>query len=81
MLFLFFCREFALALVRISLGGFYDFASLDAAGANIDFSDTTLFDLGTDSLKVRVESSLVEIVGMADVVADHGLLAGNLANL
>tara|TARA_B100000614_G_C14550007_1_gene493591 strand:- start:443 stop:757 length:315 start_codon:yes stop_codon:yes gene_type:complete len=63
--------------VRISLGGFYDFASFNAAGTNIDFSDTTLFDLGTDSLKVRVESSLVEIVGMADIVADHWFFPAN----
>ena len=73
---LFFVREITGA-VRISLGGFYDFTSFNATGANIDFSDATLFDLCTDSLKVRVESSLVEIVGMADVIADHRFFPAN----
>ncbi len=59
------------------LGGFSNFAGLDATGAHINFSDATLFNHRTDSLKVWVESSFVQVMGMADVVADHWFFTAN----
>jgi hypothetical protein len=32
-------------------------------------------------LKVRVEAAFGNVVGMADIAADHGFLSANLANL
>jgi hypothetical protein len=59
------------------LSRFCDFASLNATGAYIDSSDTTLFDHCTDSLEVWVENSFVQIVGMADIIADHWFFTAN----
>ena len=59
------------------LGGFSDLARLDAAGTYINFSDATLFNHRTNSLKVWVESSFVQVMGMADIVADHWFLTAN----
>ena len=69
-----FCKIGNLAEV---LGGLYDLACFDAARTHINFSDATLFDNGTDSLEVRVESSFVQIMGMADIIADHRLFPAN----
>ncbi len=63
--------------VRRYLGGFSDFACLDTTGTYINLPDTTLFNHSADSLKVRVEFSFIQIMGMADVVADHWFLTAN----
>ncbi len=57
------------------LGGFSNFAGLGAAGA----PNATLFNHRTDSLKVWVESSFVQVMGMADIVADHWFFTANCA--
>jgi len=59
------------------LGGFGDLAGFDAGGAYIYFSDATLFNNCADSLKIWVKPSFVQIVSMADIVADHGFLSAN----
>jgi hypothetical protein len=61
------------------LGGFGDLSRLDAGGAYINFFNAALFDNRTDPLEVGIESSLVQIMGMADIVADHWFFSANCA--
>lgn len=57
--------------IFILLSCLNNFSSLDAAGADINFSDTALFDYGTYPLKVRIKSSLIQIMRMADIVSNQ----------
>jgi hypothetical protein len=35
---------------------------------------------GTNPLKVRIESAFGDVVGMADIAADHGFFSANFTN-
>lgn len=61
------------------LGCFDDLPCLDAGGADINFFDATLFDHRADPLKIGIESSFVQIMCMADIVADHWFFSANSA--
>ena len=61
------------------LRGFNDLACLNTAGAYVDLSNATLFNHCTDALKVGVESSFVQIVGMTDIITNHWFLTANCA--
>ncbi len=61
----------------VSLCGLGNLAGFDAAGAHVDPSDAAFFDKGTDPLEIGVEPSFVQVVGMADIVADHGFFSAN----
>ena len=53
------------------LRGFGNFSCLDAGGAYINFSDATRLNHRTNSLEIGIEAPFIEIMGMADIVADH----------
>ncbi len=59
------------------LGDFCYFAGFDAGRAYINFSDAPFFNHCADSLKIGVEPPFIQIVGMADIVANHWFLSAN----
>jgi hypothetical protein len=63
--------------LRRNLCGLGNLACFDAAGTHVDFSDTAFFYKGPDPLEIGVESSFVQIVGVADIIADHGFFSAN----
>ena len=48
-------------------------------GAHHDFLNPAVFQ-GAHTLKIRVEPAFGDIVGMADIAADHGLFSANFTD-
>jgi hypothetical protein len=55
-------------------GGFDNPSGLDAGRANHYLLQAPVAH-GPDALKIGIEAALVDIVGMADIIAHHGFLA------
>jgi hypothetical protein len=53
-------------------------AGLDAAGADHHFFHLPVLQR-TDSLKIRIEPAFGDIMGVADIAADHGLFPADFA--
>ena len=60
--------------IKALLGSFNDVASLDAVGADGDLLYGAILE-STNTLKVGIESALVDVVSVAHVVTYHGLFA------
>lgn len=63
--------------VVVNLGGFYYFSCFNTACTDIYFSDTALFNNRTNPLKIRIKSSLVQVVGMTDIIANQRFFSAN----
>ena len=61
----------------LELRGFGNFSRLDAGGAYVNFSDASRLDHRADSLKIGIKTSFIQVMGMADVVADHWFFSAN----
>jgi hypothetical protein len=67
-------------LLRLSSGGFGNFAALNTTGAHPYFARATLWKLDTNQLKIRIESARCPIVCMRNVIAELRALPANLTS-
>ncbi len=59
------------------LRGFGHFSRLNAGGAYINFSNATGLNHRTNSLEIGIEAPFIQIMGMADIIADHWFFSTN----
>jgi hypothetical protein len=65
---------------EVGLGGFDDFAGLDAAGADADaLAVAAAFDLGLHRAQVDVPTAAGGVIGVGDVVAELRAFAAEIA--
>jgi hypothetical protein len=61
----------SIPIANLYLRRFGNFSRLNTRGTYINFSDATRFNHRANSLKIRIEAPFIEVMGMADIVADH----------